>query len=345
MFESVLRDYLLCPTCLTGPLRPTAFERNGDDILNGIAVCSGCAGWYRIEDGLLELLPASLRDADRDLHFSRRFVANWDGPLPTGKKTAAQADAAAVDAHKLEQKQFYDDDAVQYETQMVKLAFWKAFDREFIDDIRGLASVGDGVLLEIGCGTGRFSLPLASTYRQILSFDISEAMVRTALKKRAELGSSVAHTCYFVADAERIPVRSAVADVALFSGILHHVERPAEVIAHMARALKSGGRFIGNENNRSAFRPAFDFLMRLRKLWNEKAHEEHFIMSGSQLDNWFASAGVRNRSWTSVFLPPHFYNLLPDDGVVLEDGWHLAVDHVPPFAGHRFLQRLHPRHR
>jgi ubiquinone/menaquinone biosynthesis C-methylase UbiE len=194
---------------------------------------------------------------------------------------------------------------------MVKLPFWKAFDRVFLDEIAHLNGNANQVLLEMGGGTGRFSLPLSTSFRQILSFDISEAMVRTALRKRADRGA--VNASYFVADAERIPVRSQSADVALVSGILHHVERPAEVVAHMARVLRPGGRFIGNENNRSAFRPVFDFLMRVRKLWNEKAHEEHFVMSGRELKEWFAGSGVRSRIWTSVFLPPHVYNLFSED--------------------------------
>jgi ubiquinone/menaquinone biosynthesis C-methylase UbiE/uncharacterized protein YbaR (Trm112 family) len=310
MLESVISAYLLCANCLNGPLRVMAFGRNGDEVANGMASCDACQSWYRIEEGLLELLPATLRDAHSDRRFLQRFAAAAD-VLAFMASSVGSIDEGSV-AHKLGQKHFYDEDAIRYETQMMKLPFWKAFDRGFIDDIRRVKKNDAGaVLLEIGCGTGRFSLPLSGSFRQILSFDISEAMVRTALRKRAE--QDTANISYFVADAERIPVRSEIADVALFSGILHHVEHPGEVIGHMARTLKSGGRFIGNENNRSAFRPVFDILMRVRRLWNEKAHEEHFVMSEHELNQWFAGAGVRGRTWTSVFLPPHIYNFLPEN--------------------------------
>jgi len=156
------------------------------------------------------------------------------------------------------------------------------------------------------------SLPVRDRFRLILSFDLSEAMVRAALHNRDALGPSAAHCHYFVADAEEIPIKSESVEAASLSGILHHVESPDVVIEEMARALKPGGRFLGGENNRSAFRPIFDLLMRARTLWTEKAHEEHFIMSSAELDRWFAQAGVSARIWTTVFLPPHAFNLLPE---------------------------------
>jgi SAM-dependent methyltransferase len=116
---------------------------------------------------------------------------------------------------------------------------------------------------------------------------------------------------YFTADAENIPIRAGVADITIFSGILHHVAHPQRVIAEAVRTLRPGGRFIGMENNRTVFRPIFDLLMRLKKLWNEKAHPEHFLISGAELERWFADAGVKGSIWTSVFVPPHAFNALP----------------------------------
>ena len=56
-------------------------------------------------------------------------------------------------------------------------------------------------------------------------------------------------------------MKSGVIDVAIFSGILHHLENQQIVIADIVRTLVSGGRFLGIENNSSAFRFIFDFLM------------------------------------------------------------------------------------
>jgi hypothetical protein len=87
------------------------------------------------------------------------------------------------------------------------------------------------------------------------------------------------------------------------------------VLREMSRTLREGASFFGQENNRSAFRPIFDFLMRRKKLWDEKAHEDHFVMSAGELRKWFAAAGVESDIWTSVYLPPHLFNILSVDGV------------------------------
>jgi hypothetical protein len=103
-------------------------------------------------------------------------------------------------------------------------------------------------------------------------------------------------------------VKSGIIDVAVFSGILHPLENPHIVIKDTIRALVPGGRFLGIENNSSAFRFIFDFLMRMKRLWNEKAHVEHFTISRHELDRWFKEAGVSVKIWTSIFLPPHILN-------------------------------------
>jgi ubiquinone/menaquinone biosynthesis C-methylase UbiE len=211
--------------------------------------------------------------------------------------------------------EFYNEDALQYETKMLQLPFWKAFDRTYLRQIERFTG-GGGTMLEVGGGTGRISLPLATTYDTILSFDIAEAMVRTAMRKRAAAGEGLSHVHYFVADAENIPVRSASIDVAIFSGILHHVENPDRVLREVARALVEDGRYVGSENNRSAFRPVFDALMRVRRLWNEKAHEEHFVLSKRELQQWTLDAGLTATVWTSVFAPPHLFNLASTDVAV-----------------------------
>lgn len=132
-------------------------------------------------------------------------------------------------------------------------------------------------------------------------------MVRIALEKRDQCaGSGNIH--YFIADAENIPVKSGLIDVAVFSGILHHLENPQIVIKDTIRTLVPGGRFLGIENNSSAFRFIFDLLMRMKRLWNEKAHQEHFIMNHRELERWFKEAGVFVKTWTSIFLPPHILN-------------------------------------
>ena len=306
MRERVIREYLICASCKAGGLDVVPFAITGDELIHAVVWCRPCGVWYRLEDGLLELLVPSLRDRGKSNEFRKRFASQWDGWAPDARVSSSNTG----DEHKLGQMAFYNEDALQYETKMLRLTFWKAFDRTYLRQIERFAS-SRGAMLEVGGGTGRISLPLARAFDTILSFDISEAMVRTAIRKRDSVGDALSHLHYFIADAENIPVRASCIDVAIFSGILHHVENPDRVIREVARILVPGGRYIGSENNRSAFRPLFDALMRVRRLWNEKAHEEHFVLSERELRRWASEAGLTSTVWTSVFVPPHLLSLAP----------------------------------
>ena len=303
MRERVVREHLICASCKAPDLDVIPFEMRGHVLADAVVSCPSCQTWYRLEDGLLELLVPALRDRRKSDNFRRRFASRWDGWGRSDEGASSRGDE-----HKLGQMAFYNEDAQQYETKMLQLPFWKAFDRVYLRHIERIAG-GRGTMLEIGGGTGRISLPIASAFDTILSFDIAEEMVRTAMRKRDSGGEALAHLYYFVADAENIPIRTASIDVAVFSGILHHVENPGTVVREVARALVPGGRYIGSENNRSAFRPLFDALMRVNRLWNEKAHEEHFVLTGRELRRWTRDAGLSSTVWTSVFAPPHLFNL------------------------------------
>src|SRR4051794_12565658 len=115
MRESIITTYLTCASCSNDTLQVTAFDRDGDEVMHGVAICDACRAWYRIEDGLLELLPTTLRNAERDARFTHRFASHWDGFA-----TSAEGGSASLDWHKLGQKEFYDGDATNYETDMLK---------------------------------------------------------------------------------------------------------------------------------------------------------------------------------------------------------------------------------
>jgi SAM-dependent methyltransferase/uncharacterized protein YbaR (Trm112 family) len=291
-----------CPGCKKSGLETVPFDSDGELVVNGVLSCRGCGMWFPVRDGLAELLLPALRVGAEA--FVQRFRSKWDG----WSRSAAPASVEG-DEHKLEQKSFYDEDAISYESSMLQQSFWKGLDVNSIESIARLAP-GGGFLLEIGCGTGRISIPMSSRFQTVAAFDISETMVRTAMRKRGDKK----HVVYFVADAENIPLREGLADAAVLYGILHHVGSPSSVLAEAWRCLKPGAGFFGCENNRSFFRPVFDLLMRVRKLWSEKAHEEHFILSHAGLKGWLDAQGFKSRVWTSVFLPPHFFNLLSASG-------------------------------
>ncbi len=77
--------------------------------------------------------------------------------------------------------------------------------------------VKDGVLLEVGCGTGRIAVPLARRGYQVVGVDISESFIRMA-KARAEREGVVRNTAFVVCDAREM--KEALKHMAPFDSIL-----------------------------------------------------------------------------------------------------------------------------
>jgi SAM-dependent methyltransferase len=144
---------------------------------------------------------------------------------------------------------------------------------------------------------------------QIMAFDVSKRLVRQALE-RYEAKPYLAKASFFSADASRFPVRDACFDRVVLYGVLHHLPAPPTVCREIARVLKPGGLYFGHENNRSVFRPVFDFLQRVFPIWIEEAGEEPLV-SHAVLSQWFSGTGMAIDSKTSVFVPPHLVNLMP----------------------------------
>lgn len=307
MNESSAREYLLCPTCMRGPFTVVPFARGPAGLRDGVLVCEACGDWCRVEDGLAELLEPGLRDQDRARSFAARHASDWNGWTA---RAPGEADADGTGAAlKTAQRAFFRRHAGRYDDRILDSPFWVAFDELLLGALAAEPSAR-GVAVDVGSGTGRHTRWLAERFSVVLSFDLSEDMLREAVTKtpsRPEAGGTVLR---FVADAERIPVRSGIADRAVMLGVLSYLASPDRAVAEVARLLGPGGSVIGQENNRSIFRPGFDLLMSLRRSWVAKSYPARGVLDRRDLAGWLQGAGLSASIRTGVFLPPQIFNLL-----------------------------------
>ena len=133
-----------------------------------------------------------------------------------------------------------------------------AFDRAagFYDETRGLRPevselVADRIeeaagpaarLLEIGVGTGRVALPLHGRGREIVGVDLSLPMLERYRAKAAAAG--LPPPPVLRADAGRLPLRDACADVVLEVHVLHLVPDWERVLEEVRRVLAAGGMLL-----------------------------------------------------------------------------------------------------
>ena len=301
--------FLLCPNCSNADFEIEEIDLFEDgDIENGLLVCKSCKEWYPIEEGVLELLIPPLRyekDRSKFIHTFKDRIRSID--FTDQPNTTCQQEACNDQIKQQQHSDWYSENKKQTYNAVVEQPLWKAFDKIVYPD--WIKKIQDNtVLLDVGCAKGRSTFPFAEKKINILGFDISKNIVKQAQKKYLEL-SPPAKISFFVADASKFPVKSNILDYIQISGVLHHLPDPSESCKEIYRVLKSGGIYLGCENNESIFRGIFDILQKLKPLWYEGAGSEPLISSEKYL-SWFNGLDIELTFKTILFLPPHLVNIL-----------------------------------
>lgn len=121
---------------------------------------------------------------------------------------------------------------------------WSASDYEanarFVSDlgmpvVQLLAPMPGERILDLGCGDGALTVKLRDAGADVLGVDGSPDMVSGAVALGLEAQVVDGHALCF----------EAAFDAVFSNAALHWMTRPSDVIAGVARALKPGGRFVG----------------------------------------------------------------------------------------------------
>lgn len=109
-----------------------------------------------------------------------------------------------------------------------------------VESIRKYSGSGDTSLsvLDIGCGNGNISIPLASLGYRILGIDTNAASIEYATKKNPFLNVS-----FKIADIAVLEVDEKF-DVIICSEVLEHLNEPHEALLSIKRMLKPSGLLI-----------------------------------------------------------------------------------------------------
>jgi trans-aconitate methyltransferase len=129
-------------------------------------------------------------------------------------------------------------------------------DGAFVHELAGgvvewLAAQPGERVLDLGCGDGQLTQRIAASGASVVGIDSSPAMVSAARARgvKADRGS-----------AEELPYPDRICEAVFSNAALHWVRGQDEMLSHVHRVLRPGGRFVaemGGHGNIAAIRVAF----------------------------------------------------------------------------------------
>jgi ubiquinone/menaquinone biosynthesis C-methylase UbiE len=108
------------------------------------------------------------------------------------------------------------------------LPFWRAAAHRFLNHWRCAIQKPEAWILDVGCGIGVNSLPLADQFT-VIGFDISKGAV-LKVTEEARRQNLMGKTTFFVGDATFLAIRPESLDYAQTIGALHHLPNPEQAL-------------------------------------------------------------------------------------------------------------------
>lgn len=223
-----LLDLLACPGCGHPHLELTSFwldrESQPPEVMAGVLRCSPCGRSYPIVDGVPRLLPDSWEEhADR--------LAPYLGGAETSPGAAREEVAAFRAEHDATRKSF----------GFEWLRYQVTGDREnrrFFRRSTGLgpAELRGRLVLDAGCGMGRFTRVAADHGAEVVGMDLSRSVERAFRENRRP-------DVHFVqADILRPPFPAGCFDHVFSIGVLHHTPGTRRAFRSLVPLLRPNGR-------------------------------------------------------------------------------------------------------
>lgn len=108
-------------------------------------------------------------------------------------------------------------------------------------------------VLDVGCGTGEFTRPLAALVGEtgrVVGVDNSDVMIAEARTRACAQGAAVQ---FQVGDAYHLDFPDAIFDCCLATALFQHLEHPRRGLAEMIRVARPGARVVGVEHDWGTF--------------------------------------------------------------------------------------------
>lgn len=103
---------------------------------------------------------------------------------------------------------------------------------------------GDGIFLDLGCGDGCLSVPVARLGTKVIAADISNSMLKILQQKARMNHVSLKNTVLCRMNALNITIPDDAVNCVVANSVLHLISRPEKVLDEIYRVLKPNGCFV-----------------------------------------------------------------------------------------------------
>ena len=265
-------NLLACPACRGDLLLRERLAHRGE-VLEGSLVCSRCGAEYEVSNGIPRLLPSPASGLERQIYGS--IMTYYDSYVPFMEERYHNA----------------------------RVAYMRR-----VEDACVMLTGPRGLVLDIGCGTGRQALLLAGLGCEVVAMDISLGMLLEA--RRRALRKGLAGRIEFVqASADSLPFKPGTFDraYAIF-GAFNHAPRYRRAFGLAYEVLRPGGRLLLTVLNR------YQLTLWLEAILGRRKKQLRRLLSTDTCYMTVRYGRKRRRLWTKLFSARELGRLLRSAG-------------------------------
>jgi ubiquinone/menaquinone biosynthesis C-methylase UbiE len=162
--------------------------------------------------------------------------------------------------------------------------------RQWLGLVARHAPVEPQIIVDVGCGTGRFTHPLAECFPgRVIGIDPSAKMLEGARSKPTN-----SRVEFRQAPAEQLPLEDGSADVVFMSMMLHHLDDRARAAGECRRVLRQGGCLCVRNSTRDSTYPQQRFFPGLQAIIDSQ------LPSRDEVIALFEGTGLRLEGYERV---------------------------------------------